>query len=321
MRIAVIIIFMVASKSFFLTSSRRRIITIKGGSFCGPSIHLIDKEAIMKKPFILQKLSIACFLAATLLMACITTEPSHVYQGAKLGADQLTQIKYPGTGFYRIILYSVDGLPNLQELDGFVPASFTDMGNCGFNVLVPPGTHRLEFYTVHSSPFDNAPLSFLSLTFKTEIGKSYIVAEDKGAWVVTENGNKVGVEQGVVPVLEEPAANAPHINLVIKHDGSSYPWIFRVDGKLRKVMTAYEPQPRWLVFNTVDGSPFNQNNGTLDLRLEPGTHVIEYGTNVVDFFFRKVRRITVTADAGKTVVLSLYPDKKAPETDARAEIE
>jgi hypothetical protein len=145
-------------------------------------------------------------LIAALVSSCGTlkTRVVRAYPGDSLPEAQLSLITKPGSGFPDIYLYRVDGKPDTARVPGTAPATYTDFGTLGFAVTTLPGEHVLEFYNVHKTPFDKAPLNYQSIAFATVAGKSYVMSRNGNSWKVESESRAVPVE------VASPYSSHPH---------------------------------------------------------------------------------------------------------------
>jgi hypothetical protein len=155
-------------------------------------------------------------------------------------------------------------------------------------VTLLPGEHSFELYTV-----DTNPLTFTTIRFTVEAGKTYLMKGNSKAYSVTVNGNPVDVAHEQVPVIAEPAETDFHAVLSFTPgsagmDVSAY--VLRIDGKIRNPM--FKLHPRWAVMNysglargivtsaggtgTLIQANLDAKEGAFSIRLAPGPHTIEY---------------------------------------------
>ncbi len=257
---------------------------------------------------------LAVLALAAALAGCFSMPVAHLvraYPGADRPDAELSFVVFQGSGFPDIYLYRVDGKPRLEPWASMTPATYTDEASLGFNVAVLPGEHVLEFYNVHKTPFDKAPLVYRTIRFATVAGKTYTLEHAADSWQVTSDGAVVPSVLGMVPVLDVPAAGQPRATLTFeKGSGGIAAYVLRIDGKISPAMQYLEP--RWVCFNDTSGAPnVDPNHGKLEIDLAPGRHVVEY---VTDYFVlaarnigNAVRIVEFEAVGGKTYRIEVDP--------------
>jgi len=290
------------------------------------------QERIIVKPraFVLLPAFIAA-LAALSACTSFNAPAVHAYPGAQKAPAALSNVQLVGNGFPGIYLYRVDGHPRTTAAPKIVAATFSDSASLGFSIFVPEGRHVLEFYNVHKTPFDKAPLDYRTISFSTEAGKTYVMSRAGDSWQVKCEGKTVESVVGKVPVMESPGPGEPKATLVFdRTDSLIVAYVFRIDDKLSPTMTYIEP--RWVAFNSPGTMPMTIRNtavpniihsplidpgyGKLSVAIAPGHHIIEYGTDYLPMAYRcmgdLVRYLEFDAEADKTYLIKV--DKAADIT-------
>jgi hypothetical protein len=269
--------------------------------------------------------AIVCMSVVGLLAGCSSTMPLvRAYPGAALPETGVSIISCGGSGFPDIYLYSVDGKPMMEQDDRLVPATYNDFASLGFSVAVLPGDHVLEFYNVHKTPFDKAPLNYQSIRFTTEAGKAYTMTRAGDSWKVTSGNDVVPSTVAPVPVLAVPAESEPRAVLEFRKAADTLvAYVFRIDGRISPNMSYMEP--RWVAFNTAGTMPMTIRDdlraihmplvdptfGKFAIGLAPGHHVIEYTTDYMVLAYKcmgdAVRRVEFDAVAGAKYRIVVEP--------------
>jgi hypothetical protein len=272
-------------------------------------------------------LGLAIFMIVSSLFLSCATPPStyRSYEGAELPSGQAAVFQFVAPFFISIVPYKLDGRPHLYDGDTrFMEGTFYSFKTTTSDWAFAPGRHSVEFYTV-----DTDPLKQIIVSLDMEAGKTYVMKGTSKEFDITCDGKSVPFEVSPVPILEEPSEDQPHAILSFipqKSAIASVPYLFRIDGKVRTTM--YKLHPRWTCMNysslargivtSVGGAGMllqpnlDVKEGYISIRLEPGTHQIEYfadGTFLGQRAFGTwVRTIDFTAEAGRSYAIEIVPD-------------
>jgi hypothetical protein len=282
---------------------------------------------------------VAASLAATSCLSLPTSaEPFQAFEGSPAAEGETALFTYPGTGSYGLLLYAVDGQPRTRIGDNrLLEGSYSNTLMCGFDVVVQPGTHRFEFYTV-----DTNPLQVFTLELSMEAGKTYALTGSSKAFAVKLDGQEVPVVRGEVAAIVEPAEDSPHATLTFSRTQGAMDvnaWILRIDGKIRQPM--YKRHPRWMVMNysglasgivnSIGGGGMliqpnvDAKEGNFGIRLSPGMHRIEYQAEALFLGKREmgeiVRSVDVDLEAGKAYRIVAVPSGEKIEGIAETAIQ
>jgi len=256
-------------------------------------------------------LALATALAASSCLS-VPMPTLDAYDGPRRPESELSRVTFKGTGFIDIVLYSVDGVPRLVHDKDRIPGSYTN-GMCGFDLLLLPGRHVFAYYDNRQTPFDARPINYRIMTFSTEAGKAYEWVKTGADFEPRLDGVAVPFTIEPMPVLAEPAESEPHATLVFRREGGATGpnvWLTMMDGRIRKAM--HRCDPRWVFMNDVSvAGTFDPGEASLELRLVPGPHLMEYMTDRVvvakRFMSSQVKRLSFTAEAGKTYLITVVP--------------
>lgn len=228
----------------------------------------------------------ASIILMLFLISGCAAVPIQTYVGPEKPDSEIAHIT--GGAMIGDYLFKVD-----EEIGPVSSAGMRQYNSRGgkYDVTVLPGDHVLEFVGLPVPP----PYK---ITFRAEAGKRYTVSEEKGVYKISDGKTEISFSKENVPAYQEPTQK--NAAILVQKSTVSLPFmenfgisLYRIDGKYPTL-----PEKNYYRFN-------DRWNGSLEVKLSPGEHLLEYTIHGRNAYSIGGVRQKVTVEAGKRYTFKL----------------
>lgn len=247
------------------------------------------------------------------------------------GDDNLEKIRFYYKGDKglspKTCLYKIDNETRSQFISGFLPFGYNKTHKIGgFDVELTPGSHTFEIVLNDKATMSKRSKTILAkkITLKMEAGNEYALERNDFELNIvckSKTGNcQADFTIEDVTVYAEPASGESFATIQYVHEKKSEvdPYISRIDGNVTSGLGELFGACNYAL--PVDFKYFSGSKGELNLKIQPGTHTIEFlilGESVIDGL---VQVEQFTFEAGKNYKILLEETKAKGKSKSMATI-